>query len=399
VSGSPTRRRGAALAVGAAVLFLVLLAALRSDAATTLVVGVLVVVAVGVWWRRNASAAGSVVSLAVTLVLTSMTTEWASTRSPLVSPVRSGLVYWLFAAVVVATVWLTPSPRGSRAVTTAWAHSVLVVTSVLVPLAPAAVPILGLGAAMVVIAWRSRPPRFGRSRWRWRTWPARLAGGARAWSRWPRSRSRPKDDVARGSVAGGAALLRGVGRTGKLLAELGPSWHVIADRRLDDGTVVEHLLVGPAGVIVVATRRWGGRVSLVHVADDTADLAYALDGDPHALAARLVPLARAVCGVADHLGVDVMAADQTTTGAQELAVVVGVTVLWDDTVLPVEQVELTVLPRGVDRSVPVVVVRGDDLVAWLRSRPARLTDEQVERLARRAARLAGGDSLTPPGRR
>jgi hypothetical protein len=375
------------------VLLVVLLAALRSDATTTVVVGVLVMVAVGVWWRRNASAAGSVTSLAATLVVTSMTTEWASTRSPLVSPVRSGLVFWLFAVVVVATVWWTPSPRGSRAVTTVLAHGVLVVASLLVPLAPAAVPILGLGAAMAVIGWRSRPSRSRT----WRGWLARLAARvARS------SPGRRKDDVAPDvSQAGRAAWLRGLGRTRRLLAELGGPWHVVADRRLDDGTMVEDLLVGPAGVVVVATRRWSGRVSLVAVDDESADVAYALDGDPHALAARLVPLARTVCGVAEHLGVDV--AERPATDASGSVRAFGVTVLWDDTTLPAEHIELTVLPRGVDRPVAVCVVHGDDLVAWLRSRPRQLTPAQVERLARRAASLPGVDhrpaSATPPGRR
>lgn len=360
-----------------------LLAALRSDAVTTLVVGVLAVLVVGVWWRRNAAAAGAVLSLAVTLVVTSTTTEWAGTRSPLVSPVRSGLVFWLFAVVVLATVWLTPSPRASRATTTAMAHGVLVVASVFVTLAPAVVPTLGLAGAMAVVAWRSRSPR-------------------------PRTSSGTRPETS--GDASRADRLRGVGRTKALLsAELGAEWHVLDDRRLDGGTPVEQLLVGPAGVVVVATRRWSGQVSLVAVDDETSGAAYALDGDPHALAARLLPLARAVCGVADRLGVDLAPPAQSPdeSSGRSVASAVGVMVLWDDMVLPEEHVELTVLPRGVERPVTVCLVRGGDLMTWLRSRPTRLTARQVKRLARRAAALPQRPSVTrgqapratTPGRR
>ncbi|HZC51457.1 MAG TPA: hypothetical protein VE441_03040, partial [Mycobacterium sp.] len=133
---------------GLVALLVVLVAALQGDAATTLVVGVLALLAFGAWWRRHATAALCTLSLAVTLLCTSATTQWAAEHSPLVSAVQSGLVFWVFAGVVIGVVWWTPDRGRSRAVTTVLAHAVLVVASLFVVLAPSSVPIAGLCAAI-----------------------------------------------------------------------------------------------------------------------------------------------------------------------------------------------------------------------------------------------------------
>ena len=331
----------------------VLVAALQGDAATTLVVGVGVVLAFVAAWRRNPPVAGTLLSLAVTLLATSMLTEWAGERTPLVSSLQSGLVCWLFAVVVVGAVWLAPARVGrNRAVTTALAQAPLVVAAPFVVLAPVAAPLIGLGAAMAVVAWRSR---------RERTW-----GKAPAVDR-PDVDDRP--DVA--------ARARGADRTHVALeaalasGALGTGWAV-------GGDVEPLLLVGPPGLFVVETRSWRGNVTLVDVGSPagTEVPAYALDGDARELAARLRPVARTVVRVAASLGVD------RPFGS-------GVVVLWSDTTVPDEQVELTVLTgEGETDGVELVLIRGEGLVDWLRARPTRLDDRQVQRLARRLQRAA-----------
>jgi hypothetical protein len=340
------------VAFGALVLFVVLIAALQGDAATSLVVGVLAAVALVGWWRRSPAAAGSALSLAVTLLGTSMTTAWAGDQTPLVSPLQAGLVFWLFASVVAVVVWLMPHAEGrNRALTTALAHAVLLAASPFVVLAPAVVPIAGFGAAMGVVAWRGR-----------RSMRTRLT-------------------VDHVEPVNRAAEARGVGRTAEALAAACSSdWHLLGPRMLpaeDSGPrPLEQVLVGPPGVCVVETRSWQGNVELVDLPDNRsgasgvsgAHRAYALDGDTSELAARLAPIARNVGRVADVLGVDAAHA-------------YGLVVFWDGTSLPDDAVELTVLTG--DAHVVLVLLRGDHLATWLEATPFRLSRSQVQSLADR----------------
>ncbi|MEQ4206475.1 nuclease-related domain-containing protein [Actinopolymorpha sp. B9G3] len=338
------------VALGALVVFVVLVAALQGDAATTLVVGVLAAVALVAWWRRSPSAAGSVLSLAVTLLGTSMTTAWAGDQTPLVSPLQAGLVFWLFAFVVAVVVWLVPQPDlHNRALTTAMAHAVLLAASPFVVLAPSAAPIAGLCAAMAVVAWRCRGSV--------RTQPSTSA---------PHTQRH----------VGRAAELRGAGRTAEVLAAACSSgWQVLGSRVLPDNGAgprpVEQVLVGPPGVYVVETRSWQGDVALVDAPGDEAGVqvatqAYALDGDTTELAARLAPVARNVRQLADLLGIDPVHA-------------YGLVVFWDGTFLPEGAVELTVLAEN--SHAELVLLNGDQLDHWLRQQPMRMRKRNLTRLA------------------
>jgi hypothetical protein len=336
------------VALVALILFVVLIAALQGDAATSLVVGVLAAVALVAWWRRSAAAAGSALSLAVTLLGTSMTTSWAGDQTPLVSPLQAGLVFWLFASVAAVVVWLMPRAEGrNRALTTALAHAVLLAASPFVVLAPSVAPIAGFGAAMGVVAWRGR-----------RSVRTRL----------PVHRAEPVDR---------AAEARGVGRTAEALAAAcSADWQLLGRRMLPaEGSgprPLEQVLVGPPGVCVIETRSWQGNVELVDLSDDGsgasgAHRAYALDGDTSELAARLAPIARNVGRVADLLGVDPAHA-------------YGLVVFWDGTSLPDDAVELAVLTG--DAHVVLVLLRGDHLATWLEARPSRLSSRQLRTIAR-----------------
>ncbi|MGH3486753.1 MAG: nuclease-related domain-containing protein [Actinopolymorphaceae bacterium] len=330
-------------ALGALVVFVVLVAALQGDAATTLVVGVLAAATLVAWWRRNSSAAGSVLSLAMTLLGTSMTTEWAGDQTTLVSPLQAGLVFWLFAFVVVAVVWLVPSRGRNRALTTALAHVVLVAASLFIVVAPSAAPIAGLCGAMTVVWWRARHRR------------GRLPPGSDV--------AAPFDRVAE---------LRGANRTADVLSSFcPPQWRLLGPRVLPDGSTtraLEQLLVGPPGVIVVETRSWQGKVALVEVPGRGGPThAYALDGDATGLAARLAPIARNVGGLAELLGLDAAHA-------------YGLVVFWDGTRLPADPVELTVVTENTP--VALVLVNSDQLATWLLAQPSRMSSRHVRAIAR-----------------
>ncbi|HEY8456248.1 MAG TPA: nuclease-related domain-containing protein [Actinopolymorphaceae bacterium] len=341
-------------------LFLLLVAALQGDAATTLVVGVLVAVAFVAWWRRNRTAAGSAASLAVTLVWTSSATEWAARHNPLISPVQQGLVFWLFAVVVVGVVWLMPGRHStrapSRAVTVALGHAALCLASPLVVLSPVAAPVLGLSVAMLLVWWRSR---------------RRVAG----------------EDVP-DEQRRVAAIHRGEQKTSEALT------HALADPRFSDWRVLshrqlrgrggrthrlEHVVLGPGGVYVVETRDWAGAVSLVDVAGGSESRsvngparAYALDGDPHELASRLLPSVRRVRDVAEALGVSADAA-------------FGLVVFWGDTRLPEDSVSLALVDESARSVTPttVTLLRGHRLADWLVAQPSRIDPRHVARLSTR----------------
>ncbi|WP_157180911.1 hypothetical protein [Actinopolymorpha alba] len=323
-----------------------LVLALRDDAATVIVVGALVLLGFALWWRRSPAAAAAAASLAVMFVLTSATTRWVGNRIESVSPVQLGLAFWLFGSVVVVASWLgIKNSRRNAAVTVLFAHAVLVGASVVAYLAPAVVPIMGLCLAMGVVAWCAhRDRRSGRS-----------------------------PDKTSTSTSDGAAHIRGVHRTQEALADLGAGWQQFGPRVLPDGRQIEDLVVGPAGVFVVATRHWEGRVELVSLgqAGSTHDEAYALDGDVKMLAVRLRPIAEAVRDITNLLGVDPEDVN-------------GLVVFWDETELAGGLIELALIHGGTGEggSSKAVLARGERLSDWARSQRLRLDERRMDRIGR-----------------
>jgi len=305
--------RAAVIVLGIGVVLV--LAQQQGAAATALALVGLTVVAFAWWWWRSPEVAGTVASLAVTCVVSSEVTYQVGVHLDLLFTLELGLAFWLFAGVVAVAVWLAPRHRGSRAVTVAVGHGVLLVASVLSVFSTSVVPLVGLIVALAWAAWRSRPRR----------WPPRKAVPAP-----------PLDASARS---------RGDDRTREVLAGLSDDWRL-------DGDV----LSGPPGLFLVRTRAWSGRIERVRYEGGEA---YGWNGDPEALGARLEPVARDLTRFVRHLG---LRADEAT----------ALVVFWDDTELPDGEVEMTVreVGRRRGRGVQVLLVRGERLADRLTSASA-----------------------------
>lgn len=339
----------------AAALLAVLVFALRDG--LTIVLAAAGLVAAGfVWWvRRSRSGALAVLSLCVACVVTSEVARAAAEASKGASPLGLGVVFWLFLAVVTVTGWVATRERpGRRLLTVVAGHLTLVVASLLSYFSVTVVPVAGLLAAMAVVLVVCR----------WRYAPADTTPDQR------------------GSADRTANLARGADRTrAGLETALDDEWLVLSGLDLPGGATVEHLAVGPAGVFVVESRAWPGRLGLVSVQrDGKAVEAYGLDGDVRELAARLEPVLRTVTAAADLpwlAGVDVYA----------------VVALWGEAV-PERPVDVELRdPRRPGRGVAVRLVSGAEVGAWMRSRPRTLGGKSLSRVLARVERhVPGGRS-------
>ncbi|HEY6739015.1 MAG TPA: hypothetical protein VI076_09205 [Actinopolymorphaceae bacterium] len=316
-------RRWLKVAGVALLVVLILLLAQENATLTMGAVAGLVVAGLLWWWHRNPEAAAGVAALVGTFVATSEIATFVANRQEGVSAVHLGFAFWTFALVVAGVTWLAPRHRGDKAVTIALACALLIGAAFASLLNPVVVPPLGLAVAMVVVLWRSRPPRLTPRPYD-PTDPVRLARGG----------DKTYDELTR-------------------LAE-DDAWTLLGPRAFGRHAV-EHLVGGPEVTYVVETRSWGGVVSLEQVgsgsAPAAAQTAYALDGSLDALTSRLAPIVDAVQAVRRNVGGEVEA----------------VVVFWDDTELPDTTVALDVLGSR-RRTTRVTLVRGRDLLALLRRR-------------------------------
>ena len=134
-------------------------------------------------------------------------------------------------------------------------------------------------------------------------------------------------------------------------------WVVAHDLQARYGNV-DHFLVGPAGVFLLDTKWWRGTARVV---GDVATVTATEDPDQESTWPRLAGQLRGA-SAANHDAI------RALTGVN--AWVTAVAVLW----CPFEQ--------GVVSHNRVTYVHGDRLVAWLGEQPRRLSDEQIQRVAR-----------------
>jgi hypothetical protein len=145
----------------------------------------------------------------------------------------------------------------------------------------------------------------------------------------------------------------GEARTGRELTKLDDRWLVIHDLQRSNGTNIDHVVVGPAGVFLLDSKNIATEVSI-----DGDDLvAFRPDGKPRYRDRTCASKARGAAA----------ALSQSLTVAGAGCWVHAVIVVWGD--MP----EPHVPARSLDW------VAGSGLVAWLNSRPA---ERHAERIAR-----------------
>lgn len=333
-----------------------LIATQGNAGATLAVVGGALAIGVFLWWRRQREIAASVAALVASCAITGYITAWgADVAGQAVGP-QTGVAFWIFAGVVTIAAWTSRRHPGSRGVTVALANAALVLASLLTALSPSSGAILGLLAGVTVVAWRGGG-WLAVQRWWWRQ---------RAWHE--------PSDAGVGSTRPEA--VRGTQRTAALLAGL-PGWRALGARRAGrSGQLVDQVLVDSDRTLLIHTKAWSGRVTKVE-SDGDAGETYAIDGDPDQLAERL----RAI--------VDANAVAQLRLD-EDYRTLWSVVAFWDATQLPEPVTELDVMTdrRTGHGAARVVLIRGEQLRAWLASLADQPADDRaIERRLRVIARM------------
>lgn len=315
------------LGLGATLVVAILVVAQQDLASTVLAVAGLAIAALLWLGLRRPYVAAAVVSLVVACVAISEITHWIGAQLGSVGPAQVGLVFWIFAFVVVAATWFAQGTGRPSALTIVLAHAVLVFASFAAYVQTAVVPVLAFILAIALVSWRA-----------WRT-RRRTRKGLAALTLGPLSRN---------------AILRGAERTREVLTELDD--RVVGPVQLRD-LELEHVVLADGTTYVVETRQWTGKVDRVRLAGKgkVATEAFALDSNVHELAARTEPVVRAAMAFAKHFH---LSNDN----------VIAVVALWDD----VELTEPVVEMRAAQNSgIPTTyLVQGEKLAEWIR-RPGR----------------------------
>lgn len=191
---------------------------------------------------------------------------------------------------------------------------------------------------------------FAAQRWPSAGWWSGLIGGA-AFAFWLLARLSPP-----GWIENWQSGARGEQETAKVLREVErEGWIVLHDLPAERGNV-DHIVVGPAGVYLLDSKRLGGSVSVdekgvtVRRLDDP-DLTY-----QHAGSGHLLSLAR-------------QTHDRVLANSRIKTWVTPVMVLWAE------------FPQHVAERDRCVYVHGEELVAWLRSRPQMIAPSRVRQVA------------------
>ena len=155
---------------------------------------------------------------------------------------------------------------------------------------------------------------------------------------------------------------------GRVLAKLGPGWHVLHAVPVGEGdTDIDHVVIGPGGVFTLNTKNHSGQN--VWVAGRTFMVAG--QKQPH------IPKAEAEAQRAQRL----------------LGRVLGGPVTVTPVLVVVEPKKITVR----ERPAQVVVVTASEVVRWLRRQPQVLSTDQVNQLSTAAARPGTWRNLPPEG--
>lgn len=204
----------------------------------------------------------------------------------------------LWCLIVVASfgAWRVRRHRGNRAITAVACDVVIIVAALASTISPGGsivVAILVIVGILTVRGGFLLSLRVRRARVRSRLQPRALADDNRLET--TRLAEVVRDD---------ASLARGLKREQRIvqtLSELDPrTWTVLHSRRVPEtGDIIEHMLIGPPGIVIATAAHWKEAVTLTEVrnADGTwtAQLGeiheiYTLDGSAELLAQRLEPV-------------------------------------------------------------------------------------------------------------
>ncbi len=153
------------LGLGAALVVAILVVAQQDLPSTVLAVAGLAVAALLWLGLRRPYVATAVVSLVVACVAISEITHWIGAQLGSVGPAQVGLVFWIFAFVVVAATWFAQGTGRPSALTIVLAHAVLVLASFAAYIQTAVVPVLAFILAIALVTsrawWTRRRTRRG----------------------------------------------------------------------------------------------------------------------------------------------------------------------------------------------------------------------------------------------
>lgn len=317
------------LSLGATLVVAILIVAQQDLASTVLAVSGLALAALLWLGLRRPYVAAAVVSLVVACVAISEITHWIGAQLGSVGPAQVGLVFWIFAFVVVAATWFAQGTGRPSALTIVLAHAVLVLASFAAYVQTAVVPVLAFILAIAIVGWR-------------------------AW--WTRRRTRRGLDALTLDPLSRNAILRGAERTRAALTDLEED-RVVGPVKLGDLEIEHVVLTDDGPTYVVETRQWTGKVDRVRLASKgkVVTEAFALDSNVHELAARTEPVVRAAIAFAK----------QFQLNSND---VIAVVALWDD----VELAEPVVEMRAAQSRciLTTYLVQGEKLAEWIR-RPSR----------------------------
>ncbi|HVX45410.1 MAG TPA: hypothetical protein VHC49_16075 [Mycobacteriales bacterium] len=290
---------------------------------------------------------------------------------------------WCLTLVGLLGAWRVRRHAGNRATTSLACDAVVIVAALISSSTDGAI-ILGFLGVLGILAVRGGALlslRVFRARIRSRLIPRGL----------------PKEttiDTSRfvDSIQDDAALVSGMERERLVSAELGEldlhRWSILQSRRLPgSGDVIEHLLIGPPGIVVCFTAHWNESVTLTevptHGAPGVVNEVYTLDGSSELLARRLEPILVATRQVAWTLDVhpdELRCLVIFSTGGRQLpepVVEIDLLSLWDP-------------ERETTFDATAYLVSINELAGFLQELPRHATDEPG-RLSRFATRLRGGD--------
>jgi hypothetical protein len=246
-----------------------------------------------IWRRATVTIIGAILTAAIVSSVVGKLYTAAGWKGQ--APVTAASL-WCLIVVASFGAWRVRRHRGNRAITALACDAVIIIAALASTISPSGSLIIAILVIVGILAVRGGfllSLKVRRARIRSRIQPRELADDNRL-------------ETGRLSeiISDDASLARGLKREQRIvqeLTELDPrAWTVLHSRRIPEtGDIIEHLLIGPPGIVVATAAHWRESVTLTEVrnADGTwtAQLGeiheiYTLEGSAELLAQRLEPV-------------------------------------------------------------------------------------------------------------